>query len=240
MKTLIFPDIHLKQAKVDPIVDQENPDRVVLLGDIFDDYHDSRAMNRKAAIWLKTCGYDWVYGNHDVHYMYPRNDWVRCTGFTKGKADEINLIMLPEDWFRGNFFTMVGDWLCTHAGLHRRFLHRLVTNVDELKEWLTAEQREARRALERGGHHWFAVPGEARGGMEEIGGITWCDFHLEFDPIPWLNQVFGHTNMTVDNFYEPGIIKDVQGSPHFSVDLDVNLRHYMVMEDEKWQIKKLT
>jgi len=29
--------------------------------------------------------------------------------------------------------------------------------------------------------------------MNTVGGIFWCDFNAEFEPIEGLNQIFGHT-----------------------------------------------
>jgi predicted phosphodiesterase len=44
-KTLIFPDLHSPQAPaiaaVERTIEQENPDRVIFLGDYFDDWNDS-------------------------------------------------------------------------------------------------------------------------------------------------------------------------------------------------------
>jgi hypothetical protein len=35
--------------------------------------------------------------------------------------------------------------------------------------------------------------GHCRGGIHSCGGILWCDFNKEFEPVDGLRQVFGHT-----------------------------------------------
>ena len=38
MKTLIIPDMHNKTAEAEHVIQKENPDRTVFLGDYFDSY----------------------------------------------------------------------------------------------------------------------------------------------------------------------------------------------------------
>ncbi len=49
---LIIPDIHLQWNRADRIIQQENCDRVWLLGDYFDDYGDTVAQAEQAREWL--------------------------------------------------------------------------------------------------------------------------------------------------------------------------------------------
>ena len=60
--------------------------------------------------------------------------------------------------------------------------------------------------------------GFSRGGMLPVGGITWCDFYMDFEPFENLNQIFGHT--IVD---EPSFVYDTNS---INLCLDTNLRHY--------------
>lgn len=39
----------------------------------------------------------------------------------------------------------------------------------------------------------FLGVGEARGGMLDVGGVTWQDFKREYTPLLDFHQVFGHT-----------------------------------------------
>jgi hypothetical protein len=43
-------------------------------------------------------------------------------------------------------------------------------------------------------NNWFEA-GFARGGFYKIGGIIWLDWRREFEPVPGLNQIVGHTEM---------------------------------------------
>ncbi len=38
--------------------------------------------------------------------------------------------------------------------------------------------------------------GFARGGLQAIGGMTWLDWNEEFAPVPYVNQIVGHTQLT--------------------------------------------
>ena len=59
-----------------------------------------------------------------------------------------------------------------------------------------------------------------RGGRDEYGGILWCD-EREFEDIPGVQQIFGHT---VGDFVRKGV-------SHFCIDTALN--HYAIYDHEK-------
>lgn len=180
-KILIIPDIHNKWFEAEQIIEKENPNKVVFLGDYFDDYNDTMEDAEQTAQWLKESLRNpkrtHLLGNHDLAYV---NQSYPCAGFEQGKlyaikSTGVNLNLLKN-------YCYVGDWLCTHAGLSYDFYKAYATSgmsVNDLLE--TAED--------------FRLYGCSpnRGGRDAFGGIVWCDYD-EFVDIPDQKQIFGHTH----------------------------------------------
>jgi len=181
MKILIIPDIHNKWFEVEEIIDKEKPDKVVFLGDYFDDFNDGIEDAHQTAEWLKKSLTDpnriHLIGNHDLAY---RNQSYPCAGFSEAKLWAIKNTEVDLNKLKN--YCYVGEWLCTHAGLSYEFYKAYATsgmNVNDLLE--TAED--------------FRLYGCSphRGGRDAFGGIVWCDYN-EFVDIPDQKQIFGHTH----------------------------------------------
>lgn len=186
-KTIIIPDIHNRYAIAEAIIDLENPDLVVFLGDYFDYWGDDTKVEVVAntARWLNEsvdkANRIHLFGNHDLWYSCG-DDRVRCAGNTEFKRHIIKQYF--NKWDRLRFHYWANDWLCTHAGLSAK----LPIPHDVTQELLDAVERERE-------NHWLLrLVGEYRGGIEgEVGGILWCHHPEEFEDIPNIKQVFGHT-----------------------------------------------
>jgi len=87
MKIMIIPDIHTKFGIAETIIERENPDNVVFLGDYFDSFDDSLEVTEQTALWLKDSlekkNRIHLLGNHDLSYLYP--DTHPCSGYSVGK-----------------------------------------------------------------------------------------------------------------------------------------------------------
>jgi hypothetical protein len=68
-----------------------------------------------------------------------------------------------------------------------------LTDTVNLRDYLCIEEKCAWAALTSREPHWFWSVGMARGGFTPVGGLLWCDWSREFQPVPGLNQVMGHT-----------------------------------------------
>ncbi len=202
---LIIPDIHLRFRLVDQILKHEQPEQAIFLGDHFDNFNDNPDINRQAALWIKsrmaTHPNDiWLWGNHDLSYAF-NSRFTSCSGYTHLKHTLINDVLRPTDWERFKFYHWLGDnWLISHAGLHPCYVIDETTihgykSLDAIKAYLIEEDKKAQEAIRRSEGHWFFCAGRARGGVLKKGGLTWCDFNHEFNSIPGVNQIFGHTNM---------------------------------------------
>lgn len=193
MKTLIIPDIHHRISRLKQILVKEAPDRVIFLGDWFDDFGDNEDISANTAKWLAhrmdTYKEDvFIWGNHDTSYGFP-GDHTSCSGFTEGKCRVIRDIMCHEHWNRFVFYHWENNWLFSHAGLTKYH----VTGIQDVKSWLNDQQEEAQVRLRRKMlRHWMFTAGRARYGSAPFGGLTWCDLD-EFAPLNDINQVFGHT-----------------------------------------------
>ena len=228
-KIVVIPDVHHKWKRAEAIVSAEAPDRVVFLGDYFDDLDDTPEMARATARWLKRSMADGsrvhLLGNHDLSYMSGLES-LRCSGYDGQKQEAIDECGV--DWSRLEPFCWIdgGAWLCTHAGLSADFL-------DCIRPGATAADaggvlEEAKTDLERasdGSHcHAFLQAGAARGGPADTGGIVWCDYDLEYNDVPGLRQIFGHTRGSqVRHKRGPG------GAEHYCI--DTVLHHYIAYKD---------
>lgn len=237
MRTLIIPDLHLRWKKAEDIIvqassqDSKYIDSTVFLGDYFDDFSDSVLDNVEMAKWLK-----WsiqqsnrihLMGNHDMSYRFPHKSY-KCSGYTYEKEYSINQILTQMDWNKLELYTWVGDYLCSHAGLHQ-FFYDKYGKGKEFKPWLKSICNEAiDNALDGYADLPILRAGMSRGGIETYGGIVWCD-SSEFIPISGINQIFGHTSLPQPkwiNFSDPNAIYSK------NLALDVNNADYYAIYDD--------
>lgn len=230
-RLLVIPDIHTYHEPVEAIIARARPDVTVFLGDYFDQFHDSPQENRVTAQWLKQSlaqpNRVHLWGNHDTHYAFPGEHTI-CGGYTRPKDKAINEIITAEEWCRLRLYHLAEGFLFTHAGLHRHF----VPANRSLEEFLAQTEREALRCLRGKTFHWSLTPGYIRSGWQIYGGITWCDWD-EFQPVPGVNQVFGHT---------PGREPRIRREPDsYSLCLDTTLpslgiRHFAIIENREVEV----
>ena len=87
------------------------------------------------------------------------------------------------------------------AGLHKlnvpdsvkKFRKDRPKFISELTQYLDAEIIKGFQNGASGTGSWIFNAGRGRGGSQQVGGITWCDFTREFFPVRGINQIMGHT-----------------------------------------------
>ena len=229
-RTLIIPDVHNKAAKAEGMVRDAGPvDRVVFLGDYFDDYDETPEDTRDTAKWLSSSlGRDdrvHLIGNHDLNYM-TGNPNLRCSGYTREKYEIISGYGIPWERLRPFYWLGGGDgdggWLCTHAGLSNDF-YTEVGGGAPVREVMEGAGRDLERVHDASHAPEFFRAGTSRGGAAPVGGILWCDYS-EFADVPGLRQVFGHTRGSSVRRHADG------GTEHIC--LDTVLNHYAVYEHD--------
>lgn len=232
--TLIIPDVHLRIKLVSAIIKHEQCDKVIFLGDWFDQFGDSVEDNKYTADWLSehvdNPDYTFLRGNHDISYEF-NNKVTRCSGYDYFKWVHIRDVMekrirhgyanSDSGWSRFKWHTWLGDnWLLSHAGLHPSHVPGELLkegNLKSLKGWLDVETHQATEYALKGRSHWVYAAGYARGGPYPFGGLVWNDFNSEFIPIKGINQLVGHTNQ----FYTRDMAsKNINGSENHCIDYD--------------------
>jgi len=193
-RILAVGDIHqtpiLKQ--IDATIDRIAPDVTIFIGDYFDSFiHDHHDHVRRTAIWLKQglLRHDRIFllGNHDLPYAYPY--LATCPGWTPEKHRVIRSVMEEPDWNKLRLsYSPNASWLFTHAGVSRGLIPSGITDVPA---WFSEQETVALSSLKARENHWI-FRGGTRRGDNTVGGPLWCDLK-DFDPVPGLNQVFGHT-----------------------------------------------
>jgi hypothetical protein len=218
LKTLIIPDIHTRFDKAEAIIRDENPDKIVFIGDYFDAFYDTLGQTQQVAEWLKNSLKEknriHLLGNHDLAYLDQKH---MCTGFSENK-----LVVIKNsgvDLSKLEMYHWIDDWLCTHSGLSYEFYNAYAKsgqNVNDLLETYCSDPELKPRLYD---------VSPSRGGQNAFGGIVWCD-HEEFVDIPDTKQIFGHTKS--DQLRHVTNNKD--GSEHYCIDTGLN--HYGIHYSE--------
>jgi len=189
-KLLFIGDIHGKIDVMDLVEKQFPEHQKIFVGDFVDAFDHTRkeqlACVEKALAMIDKGDTRVILGNHELSYLVPRE--MRCTGYA-GTMDAMLLPLKSEMWKKFEHYIWISEHklLITHAGLTAYLWKEFELTLDnlaaKLEEWKHKQ--------------WYASPngwiGRARGGIQPVGGIFWCDFNLEFRPIEGLRQVFGHT-----------------------------------------------
>jgi hypothetical protein len=264
MRTLIIPDVHQKLDKLSRIINNNTFDRLISLGDWFDDFYDTPEQTENTARYIVDLyskygdNFIWLLGNHDIPYLYPATyDRHACSGNTREKLKAINSV------FQGS--TVIGyspklayrleiegcyDLLLSHAGASEHHFAKPFT--DELTAKDIIERCEvAERLLAMGLDDPILSAGIARGGREVVGGITWMDWRYEYEPIPTLSQIVGHTPLAtpeVLDAYRTTIAPDsdvvsiskyiLKPGTSYNINIDTHLDHYITIENNELLIHK--
>lgn len=209
MRTLIIPDVHLKIDRVKKIIEQNQFDELVSLGDWFDDFYDTIDMARETAEYLvelqNTYGdkFIWLLGNHDVPYVFSSvADAYWCSGNT---TDKMKCILQV---FNGRLSKSTPKLVhiisikglkkiyLSHAGLCKEHFANPMDDISEFKFTPKIVNERCQRALlncDIGITDNLFRAGRARYGPLPYGGVTWLDWYAEFSPIKGISQIVGHT-----------------------------------------------
>ena len=248
MKTIIISDLHNRSYWVEDALSSsllQPYDRVIFLGDYFDDFGDTPNDVYMSAKWLKSSlekpNRIHLYGTHDIWYRFPSNPYIRASGNTVEKYYAIQSIINPNDWNQLKLYHYEQNYLMTHAGIHsyliswyvsrnRNIFDKYIVNnnlqLDSQNIINMIIKPATEDALDTISED-FADPwldaGFARRGSQLIGGIIWLDWNQEFEPIPGLNQIVGHTEHTAPQEKSTG------NSNNY--DLDTRNNHIGILEN---------
>ena len=180
-RLLIIPDLHHHTANADYWIDTQTHDRVLFLGDYFDDYDDNVSDARCTAAWLKhrmdTTNDVFLLGNHDAAYLLPDAPELYCPGFSPAKAKGIHQILQPAHWQRFQLAHAEGDWLMSHAGFHPTWIEpfSIATVLERCQMGMSLLARRKADPI-----------------LHATGGPLWMGWDSLL-PIRGIHQVVGHT-----------------------------------------------
>lgn len=228
MRTLVIPDVHQQVDRLIAIYSHyhKTVDHTILLGDYFDSFTHRLEDVYAMCQWLNAAANNpaitLLLGNHDLHYLYPG---FRCSGYKMETKDAIARRLSDEARAAIKIHAWIGnDILCSHAGLTAAWLRQLPKPMT-LQTWLSRiEASFVRREYLWSDYNltrkMVTSVGPHRGGYPtDIGGLLWCDWHHEFEPIPHIRQIVGHTMSPT-----PG----VKGT---NWNIDTGLQHVIVVTD---------
>lgn len=144
-KVLVIPDIHLKPYIfdiADKIINNNEIDQIVFLGDLIDEFHQSNNINLyketiDKAIEFKHQHINTLYcwGNHEIAYL---SNW-NCSGNSIVHNFEIkHMLNLYEREVNPKFVYYIDNYLFSHAGISNRFANLLDnnSNINDLIEFI--------------------------------------------------------------------------------------------------------
>lgn len=194
-RILIVPDIHNAIERAEAIISEHGTgcDRIIFLGDYFDEFYDTPADAARVAKWLLQSVCDTrrlhLLGNHDMPYLAGEGtaEKYRCPGWSVEKYEAVCPILCDLDRRRIHAAVESDGWLLSHAGFHSALLQG--RKMEELLEVC----REAFERALAGKFEPLFAPSRARGFGACIGGVTWLDWSREFWPVGGWHQIVGHT-----------------------------------------------
>lgn len=228
-KVVVVPDVHDKHAEAEDIVARESPCSAVFLGDYFDGRGEGEPEGTARWLAASMARPERVHllGNHDVHYLCD-NAGLRCSGYDPRVRESARAARVP--WERAHPYCWLDrTWLCTHAGLSAALVRALAGSDSEAdaRAVIAGAHGQLEAAKAGRGAPLFGA-GASRGGAQETGGITWCDYS-EFEDVAGIRQIFGHTR-------GDAVRSRAGRSEHHC--LDTGLRHYAVYLDGSVRVRK--
>ena len=197
MKVLVIPDPHLKIWVIEhglELAKKHRADKVIILGDYFDDWYCINRDYDDMLTYLKTLlrsnpSVEVLFGNHELSYMgFP------CSGFNYTVSKMLNEALSKD--YRFGFAIHYDGVLYSHAGVTLSWLYQnKVLTRNDIRFRLPS--RGGAELLEKAISNvdkmeTFAKVGPARGG-KEAPSLVWADLtELIADPAP-VKQVVGHT-----------------------------------------------
>lgn len=216
MKYVFVGDIHGKSNLVEDALSKEG--KKIFVGDFIDSFDKSIAEHRKCfelvLAAIKASEAEAIFGNHELSYLQSHQH--RCSGFSAARrdlmqefGDDVWELFKPYIFLQPNF-------LVSHAGLTNQLWEKYRLSLEKLPETLENWWPDLSSPMHQIGYY--------RGGMCNVGGMFWCDFNVEFKPVPGLKQVFGHTQRGGEN----GI--RVAGENSYCIDCLDNVIRYLELD----------
>ena len=184
-KYVFVGDIHGKVEQVERALAMDG--KKIFVGDFMDSF-DRPASDHAKCVTLvldaiEADHAEAIYGNHELSYLKPAQHM--CSGYNLANRNTIYTYKSRIERLFKSHLLLAPEFLVTHAGLTHQIWHENNLTVENLDAWLSNAWQDLRSPVHAIGLY--------RGGYSSVGGTFWCDWNAEFDPVPGLKQVFGHT-----------------------------------------------
>ena len=201
MRILLVGDIHNKPHIFDKafeIADNRKSDKIVFIGDYFDDWVDSAESTFDTVMALNDAMNDprvvALIGNHELSYINGQ----RCSGWTAAKDMVINANLNKS---KLALSYQVDNWLFSHAGLTRDW-YKYANNLNirpGKDDPVYVQHKQGQSHADWLNELWQRYPGIYRSVGRERGGFgigspLWADWEeLKRNRLKGINQVVGHS-----------------------------------------------
>jgi len=216
----VFGDIHGHLETVEAAL-AVDADEIIFVGDFLDSFTRSQEDQMECLnLVLSATNATALLGNHEASYLYDQ----RCSGYNQTMANIVNAY--------GR--TRLASTLLDHVWLeYEHYYPIVITHAGVTADWFDIEPR---RITEHDVRNWlYSAPvedrygvGYARGGNMPVGGHLWCDWWREFEPIPAVRQIVGHSNYRPHGAYG-GIVSK---GDNYNIDCLGRINEYMFIKDD--------
>lgn len=235
---LFVGDIHGDLKLLEKIISKYGNQDLHFIGDYVDSYSNSLEDQAKCfeIIYKRILKgeSDGLLGNHELSYLHEK---MRASGYNYELYPHCQKLYnlhssFPEIHpFKSHIYYPEHKLLITHAGLSNWIWKVFVKDSENLGLVLTEWQKDIDSPA-------YYI-GRCRGGKQKTGGIYWCDFNKEFEPIMGLNQVFGHTPVKkIESFnFFPGTKNPEQFSNNYNIDcLEYGKKQLLEYKENQFRI----
>lgn len=224
---LVIGDLHQDSLVLKDIVTQFPHHQYVFLGDLVDSFYSSLEQGVEVVetvLGLCEQGHTLIMGNHEASYFHPPLQASGWNGpmnlYLRTQEPRMFQHMKSAVWFP--------QWrlLISHAGLTHQIWKMWGVTLKNLSEKLEQWFQDLHSP-----YYWI---GRYRGGQEQIGGLLWCDFFTEFQAVPTLNQIVGHTQIEQ--------VRIVKGEESINYNIDVlqgGFREVLEIERDTGKITRI-
>lgn len=183
---IIVGDIHGNVEKVKAFLAYKPEVEHVALGDYLDSFFEPPKRQLEALKLLLESNAVLLWGNHELNYI-DHAPWM-CAGYQYSREEPYNLL-LEANISRFKAAHAVDGWLCSHAGVVKKFLPRKKLSADDIAYLLNRKMETF--VEDRKWFNWLSI-GSSRGGHNPVGGFLWFDYRRETG-LADMPQIFGHT-----------------------------------------------
>lgn len=230
LDALIIPDVHEKIDIADRIVQQfPQVQRRIWLGDYLDsfEYENQPDHWRKVCEWMERICQDpanvMLIGNHDVHY-FCNLDVYKCSGYYSHKHQIVREVL-------GHSWVSKLKWIhaenvngeltvFSHAGLNPAFVNPF---AELTVDYFNQLNNDIHEKFQAGIPDPLLSAGRARWGSEKVGGLTWQDWRREYQALPGVRQVVGHSETQVPSWKGHDLCIDTQMTHVALLDTETNM-----------------